>query len=139
MNLLFIASWIALIYLGVLSVGRQADVPPADIARTMISFLPFLLAVQGFCMLASVITNQSMKAYGMSFGIYFGMGILEILGTWSQRFGFLKYLSITYYWDYQSVFIQGVIPWANVALLTVVALILFLAGMWVFERKDLVS
>ena len=139
MNLVFIVSWIVLIYLGVLSIGRQADVPLADVARTMISFLPFILAVQGLCMLASVVTNQSMKAYGISFGLYFGMGILESLGTLSERFSFLKYASITYYWDYDIIFIDGVVPWGNVILLSAVAIILFLAGLWVFERKDLVS
>lgn len=139
MNLVFILSWIVLIYLGVLSIGKQAEVPLVDIARTMICLLPFLLAVQGFCMLASVITNQSMKAYGISLGLYFGMGVLEIVGTVSQRFGLLKYVALTYYWDYEIVFIRGVIPWWNVALLSGVAVVLFLAGLWVFERKDLAS
>ena len=139
MNLVFIASWIVLIYLGVLSVGRQADAPLADVARTMISFFPFIQAVQGLCMLASVVTNQSMKAYGISFGLYFGMGILEGLGTLSERFSFLKYASITYYWDYDIIFIDGVVPWGHVILLSVVAIVLFLAGLWVFERKDLAS
>jgi ABC-2 type transport system permease protein len=139
MNLVFIVSWIVLIYLGVLSIGRQADVTLAAIARTMISFLPFLLAVQGLCMLASVVTNQLMKACGISLGLYFGMGILEIVGTLSERFSFLKYASITNYWDYDIIFINGVVPWGNVILLSVVAIVLFLTGLWVFERKDLVS
>ena len=90
-------------------------------------------------MLASVVTNQSTKAYGISFGLYFGMGILEVLGTLSERFFFLKYASITYYWDYDIIFIDGVVPWGPVLLLSVVAVVLFLAGLWVFERKDLAS
>jgi ABC-type Na+ efflux pump permease subunit len=139
MNLVFIMSWIALIYLGVLSVGQQADATLVDVARTMISFFPYIQAVQGICMLASVLTNQSMKAYAMSFGVYFGMGILEVIGTLSQRFGFLKYASITYYWDYEMIFITGVIPWGELLLLSVVALVLFFAGLFVLERKDLPS
>ena len=89
-------------------------------------------------MLASVVTNQLMKAYGISLGLYFGMGILEIVGTLSERFSFLKYASITNYWDYDVIFINGVVPWGNVILLSVVAILLFLVGLWVFERKDLV-
>ncbi len=89
-------------------------------------------------MLASVVTNQLMKAYGISIGIYLGMGILEIVGTLSERFSFLKYASITNYWDYDVIFINGVVPWGNVILLSVVAILLFLVGLWVFERKDLV-
>ena len=79
-----------------------------------------------------------MKAYGISLGLYFGMGILEIVGTLSERFSFLKYASITNYWDYDVIFINGVVPWGNVILLSVVAILLFLVGLWVFERKDLV-
>ncbi len=138
-NLVFIVSWIVLIYLGVLSVGMQADAPLVDVARTMISFFPFIQAVQGLCMLASVVTNQSMKAYAISFGLYFGMGILEGVGIMSERLSFLKYASITYYWDYDIIFIDGVVPWGHVILLIVVAVVLFLAGLWVFERKDLAS
>jgi ABC-type transport system involved in multi-copper enzyme maturation permease subunit len=80
-----------------------------------------------------------MKAYAISFGLYFGMGILEIIGTLSQRYSFVKYASLTYYWDYYIIFIDGVIPWRNIILMTVVAVLLFLAGLFVFERKDLAS
>ncbi len=139
MNLVFIASWTILIYLGLLSVGRQDDASFAEVALTMVSFFPFIQAVQGFCMLASVITNQSMKAYGIAFGLYFGMGILEVLGTLSERLGFLKYAAITYYWDYDIILIDGIIPWGHSILLSVVAIILFLAGLWVFEKKDLAT
>ena len=66
----------------------------------MISFFPFIQAVQGMCMLASVVTNHSMRAYAISFGLYFGMAILEGLGILSERFSFLKYAAVTYYWDY---------------------------------------
>ena len=90
-------------------------------------------------MLASVVTNQSMKAYGISFGLYFGMAICEGLGILSEQLSFLKYAAITHYWDYDIIFIDGVVPWGNVILLSVVATVLFLAGLWVFERKDLPS
>jgi len=139
MNLVFIASWAVVIYLAVFSVGCQAEAPLADVALTMISFFPFVQAVQGLCMLASVVTNQTMKAYALSLGLYFGMVILEGVGMMSERLSFLKYASITYYWDYDVIFIDGVVPWGHVILLCVVAIVLFLAGLWVFERKDLAS
>lgn len=139
LDVLFIVSWILFIYLGVLSIGHQAEAPVGDVARTMLFFLPFLLSVQGVCMLASVATNHSMKAYAVSFGLYFGMGILDLLGTLSERFSFVKYASLTYYLDYDIIFIEGVVPWRNVAVLCLVAIVLFFAGLWVFERKDLAS
>ena len=138
-NLFFIVSWIMFIYIGVLAIGEDADAPLADIARTMILSLPLMLSVQGFCMLASVVTNDSRKAYGACFGIYFGMVVLRIVATLSQRLEFVKYLVIVRYWDYRTIFIDGVVSWGHVTLLTVLSIGLFIAGLAVFERKDLPS
>ena len=143
MNLLMIVSWIILIYVGVLSLesvfdfNEAVDVPLGDIARTMLLFLPFMLSVQGFCMLASVITNNPKKAYGMSFGIYFGMYFLNILALLGGKLSFMKYFTIFYYWNYNSIFIDGVVLWGHIALLAIFSAVLFIAGLLVFERKDL--
>lgn len=138
-DLILIVSWIMFIYIGVLAIGEDADAPLADIARTMILSLPFMLSVQGFCMLASVVTNDSRKAYGACFGIYFGMVVLRMVATLSQRLEFVKYLAIVRYWDYSTIFIDGIVPWGHIVLLTVVSIGLFIAGLAVFERKDLPS
>ncbi len=144
MNLVMIVSWTIFIYVGVLALesvfdfnNEAADVPLGDIARTMILFLPFMLSIQGFCMLTSVMTNDSKKAYGMSFGIYFGMYFLHILAQLAVKLNFMKYLTIFHYWNYNSIFIGGVIPWGHIALLIILSTALFIAGAVVFERKDL--
>jgi len=143
MNLILIVSWIIFIYVGVLSLrsvfdfNEAADVPLADIARTMILFLPFMLSVQGFCMLASVITNNSMKVHGISFGIYFGMYFLNLLAQLGGKLDFMKYLTISHYWNYNTIFIDGIILWKDTVLLTILSIVLFIAGIVVFERKDL--
>ncbi|MHC4675463.1 MAG: ABC transporter permease, partial [Planctomycetota bacterium] len=137
MSLILIAGWIIFIYCCVHAIGEDADVPLFDLARTMILFLPFILSVQGLCMLASVVTNQSRKAYGISFGIYYGMYFLRIVALLSERFNFVKYLTIFNYWDHNTIFIDGIVPWGNIILLTVLAVVLLIAGIAVFERKDL--
>ncbi len=139
MNLILIVSWIVFIYIGVRALGEEAEVSLADVARTMILFLPLILSVQGFCMLASVVTNESRKAYGISFGIYFGMHFLEMVGILSERLSFLKYLAVFHYWDYNVIFIDGIVPWGSIVLLTLVSIGLFIAGLVVFERRDLAS
>jgi ABC-2 type transport system permease protein len=143
-NLIMIVSWILFIYLGVLALesvfdfNEAADVPLGDITRTMILFLPFMLSVQGFCMLASVITSNSKKAYGVSFGIYFGMYFLNILALLGEKLDFVKYLTVFHYWNYNTIFIDGIAPWADTTLLTILSIGLFIAGLAVFERKDIV-
>jgi len=139
MDVVLLASWTLFIYLGVLALGETREVPFGDLVRIMASFLPFLLAVQGLCMLTSVITNQSRKAYGVAFGIYYGMYFLRIVSAISERLEFVKYLTVFYYWDFNAIFIQGVVPWASMAVLTSTAIGLFVAGIVVFQRKDLAS
>jgi ABC-2 type transport system permease protein len=143
MNLIMIVSWIVFIYIGVLALrsvfglGEMAYVPFSDITRTMILFLPFMLSMQGFCMLASVIANNSKKAYGISFGIYFGMYFLNILAQLGEKLDFVEYLTIFHYWNYNTIFIDGIIPWGDTVLLTILSTVLFTAGSVIFERKDL--
>ena len=143
MNLIMIVSWTIFIYAGVLALesvfdfSEAADVPLGHIALTMLLFLPFMLSMQGFCMLASVINNNSKKAYGISFGIYFGMYFLNILALLGGKLSFMKYLTIFHYWNYNSIFIDGVIIWGHIALLIILSAVLFIAGVVVFERKDL--
>ncbi|MFC1793528.1 ABC transporter permease [Planctomycetota bacterium] len=139
MNLIMIASWIVFIYIGILAIGENDDVALGDVARVMISFLPFMLTVQGFCMLASVTANDSRKAYAVAFGIYFGMYVLKIVATISVRLSFLKYLTIFHYWQHGTIFIEGAVAWGNIMLLTTLSVALFIAGLVVIERKDLAS
>jgi len=139
MDLILIVCWIVFISMGVRVIGEDADVTIADAARIMISFLPFMLCVQGFCMLASVITNQSRKAYAVSLGIYFGMFIPKIVAAMSERFDFVKHFTIFHYWDHHTIFVDGIVAWGNVVVLTVLAIGLFVAGIAVFERKDLAA
>jgi len=142
MNLVMIVSWIIFIYGGVLALESvfgfgEADVSLGDIVRAMLLFLPFILSAQGFCMLTSVMTNNSKKAYGISFGIYFGMYFFYILAQFGEKLDFMKYLTIFHYWDYKSIFIDGVVLWGHIALLIILSAVLFIAGAVVFERKDL--
>ena len=139
MDAILIVSWIALIHIGILAIGRSADVPLADVAGIMISYLPFLLAVQGFCMLISVLTNQSQKAYGVCFGVYFGMFVLRIVAMLSEKLNFLKYFAVTYYWDYNIIFLDRIVPWGSIAVLAILSVGLFMAGLIAFERKDLAA
>lgn len=136
-DLIVVVSWTLFMYMGVVAVGEAANARLADMARTMLLFLPFILSVQGFCMLVSVSTNDSRKAYGISFGIYYGMGFLEIVSILSERMRFLKYFTIFPYWDYNAIFIDGIVQWGHVILLTFLSIGLFIAGLAVFERKDL--
>ena len=142
MNLVMIVSWIIFIYAGVLVLESvfgfgEADVSLGDVVRAMILFLPFLLSAQGFCMLTSVMTNNSKKAYGISFGIYFGMYFFHILVQLGEKLDFMKYFTIFHYWDYKSIFVDGVVLWGHIAFLIIISAVLFIAEAVVFERKDL--
>lgn len=136
-NLIVMASWTFFMHAGVASIGKSAEASLADIARTTFLFLPFALTVQGFCMLASVAANDSRKAYGITFGVYYGMYFVRIISVLSERLSFLRYLTIFEYWDYNSVFVHGAVRWGGILLLSLLSIGLFVGGLVVFERKDL--
>lgn len=136
-GLIMVVSWTLFMYTSVFAIGEVANAPLVDIARTMLLFLPFLLSVQGFCMLVSVATNDSRKAYGICFAIYYGMYVLRIVSLLSQKMSFLRYFTLFEYWDYNAIFAAGIVPWGGIILLTLLSIGLFLAGLTVFERKDL--
>jgi ABC-2 type transport system permease protein len=136
-DLIVIVVWTLVSYAGVVAIGESAEASLADGARTMLLFLPFILSVQGFCMLASVATNDSRKAYGISFGIYYAMYVLRIVSILSEKMRFLRYFTLFEYWDYNAIFVAGIVPWGSVILLTLLSIGLFFAGLTVFERKDL--
>ena len=136
-GLITVVSWTLFMYTSVFAISEVANAPLADIARTMLLFLPFLLSVQGFCMLVSVATNDSRKAYGICFAIYYGMYVLRIVSILSERMRFLKYFTLFEYWDYNAIFVAGIVQWGGIILLTLLSIALFVAGLLVFERKDL--
>jgi hypothetical protein len=88
-------------------------------------------------MLASVISNDSRKAYGISFGIYYGMYVLRIVSILSEKLRFVRYLTLFEYWDYNAIFVHGIVRWGGILFLTLLAIGLFLGGLLVFEKKDL--
>ena len=139
LDLLFIVSWILCIAAGVRMIDKADEVPLVDIIRTMFYFLPFILSVQSLCMLISVLTNESRKAYGISLSIYFGMYFFEIINGISAKLNFLKYFTLLHYCDPGLVFIEGVIPWGDTMVLAIVAIALFVVGFIVFENKDLAT
>ena len=81
--------------------------------------------------------NDSGRAVGIVLGVYFGMYFLHVVAILSESWGLLKYASIFHYWDHNAIFLDGIIAWADLALLLLVAAGLFAVGMEVFESKDL--
>jgi len=49
----------------------------------------------------------------------------------------MKTISIFKYWDYSSVIIDGMFKAGDFVILIVLAIVLVVIGIWVFEKKDI--
>jgi len=49
----------------------------------------------------------------------------------------MKTISLFNYWDYLSVIIDGLFKTVDFIGLTILAIVLLIIGIWVFEKKDI--
>ncbi len=129
------SSTIALL-LGALTIGEDANVTNV-VAVHVVSFL-LVAAIAGYSTLASCISldpGRSLAVAGVLTAVsYFA----NVLGSAVEAVGFLKYVSLFYYYDSLQVLAEGAVNWAGIAVYVGVFAVTTAAAILVFRRKDLV-
>ena len=129
------SSTIALL-LGALTIGEDANVTNV-VAVHVVSFL-LVAAIAGYSTLASCISldpGRSLAVAGVLTAVsYFA----NVLGSAVEAVGFLKYISLFYYYDSLQVLAEGAVNWAGIAVYVGVFAVTTAAAVLVFRRKDLV-
>ena len=107
------SSTIALL-LGALTIGEDANVTNV-VAVHVVSFL-LVAAIAGYSTLASCISldpGRSLAVAGVLTAVsYFA----NVLGSAVEAVGFLKYVSLFYYYDSLQVLAEGAVNWAGIAV-----------------------
>ena len=129
------SSTIALL-LGALTIGEDANVTNV-VAVHVVSFL-LVASIAGYSTLASCISldpGRSLAVAGVLTAVsYFA----NVLGSAVEAVGFLKYVSLFYYYDSLQVLAEGAVNWAGIAVYVGVFAVTTAAAVLVFRRKDLV-
>ena len=124
------------VLLGALTIGEDANVTNV-VAVHVVSFL-LVAAIAGYSTLASCISldpGRSLAVAGVLTAVsYFA----NVLGSAVEAVGFLKYVSLFYYYDSLQVLAEGAVNWAGIAVYVGLFAVTTAAAILVFRRKDLV-
>jgi ABC-2 type transport system permease protein len=124
---------------GVLLLGAAAGA--AFDAGRFVMVIPlataFGCAVAGFATLASVVTLSRGLAAGLTVGLLLAMYLAYVVGQIQPDLDWLLQLSAFGHFDTAAIIDDGVVPLADLALFTAVAMGCWGAAIWSFGRRDL--
>ncbi len=110
----------------------------------MISFLvsivsswPMLLVIIAVSMFFAVALKSSRGAIGASFGIILVQYALFMAGHMLEELEFVLPFTISNYWDYNAVLLDGVFKTGHFICLLILALIIFGVAVLMFESEDI--
>ena len=126
----------ASVLLGALTIGEDANLSNV-LAVHAVSFL-LVAAIAGYSTLASCVSldpGRSLAAAGVLTALtYFA----NVLGSAIGAVGWVKYVSLFYYYDSLQVIAQGEVNWTGIGVYVAVFAATTAAAVLVFRRKDLV-
>ncbi len=104
---------------------------------SLIGCLPFLMVIAAVGVLTAVFSQKVRTGMGVTFAFVFAEFFLYTFGSFSKNLEWMKSISIFKYWDYFSVIIDDLFKAGDFILLTMLAIVVLIIGMWVFEKKDI--
>ena len=120
----------------VYSLGELSTVSASTLFTTTLLSWPVFLVIIAATFLAAVYLEDSKKAVGFAFLFVLIQFGLETVGELTQGLEYLKSFSVISYWDRNSLFFGEAINWGEIGLLFVVAAVLLIIALTIFEKKD---
>ncbi|MGB3682499.1 MAG: ABC transporter permease subunit, partial [Rubrobacteraceae bacterium] len=112
----------------------DAELALGTVAEGVFGAWPLAIFFGGLAMVASAIFRGKMLAVGVAGGVLFVMYFLNVVSGLVEGLEFLEYFSAIYY--YGSPLTKG-IDWANFAGLTGAAIVLAVAAVFAFQKRDI--
>ncbi len=98
---------------------------------------PMLLVIIAVSIFFGVLFKNSRGAIGASFGVILVQYALFMAGHMLDELEFVLPFTISNYWDYNSVLLDGVVYPSHLLLLISVAVVLVVGSLIVFEKSDI--
>jgi ABC-2 type transport system permease protein len=99
--------------------------------------LLFGSAVFSFAYMLSAIFSQKSKVYALAGGVMFFMYVLNVLASLKDSLKNLQYLSLFYYYDFNTAVSDHYIRWLGVAVFLLVSGVTVTVGALWFQRRDI--
>jgi ABC-2 type transport system permease protein len=122
---------------GLSSIGSLNELPAEAVLLSLMGALPILMIIATIGMLSSVTFHKTKAAMGIGFAFVFAQIFMRTFGTLSKDLELLKTTSIFEYWDYSSVIFDNIFKVADFIGLIIVAILVFVASIFVLQRKDI--
>ena len=122
---------------GLANINALHEFSVGTVFLSLIGCLPFLMVISAVGMLTAVLFQKVRVGMGVTFSFVFAEFFLYTFGNFSKSLEWMKAISIFNYWDYSAVIFDNIFKAENFIALTVVAIVLIISGIWVFEKKDI--
>jgi ABC-2 type transport system permease protein len=122
---------------GLANINALGEFSAGAVFLSLIGCLPFLMVIAAVGMLTAVLFQKVRVGMGITFAFVFAEFFLYTFGSFSKSLEWMKTISIFKYWDYSSVIIDNLFKTGDFILLAVLAIVLIIIGIWVFEKKDI--
>jgi ABC-2 type transport system permease protein len=122
---------------GLASIDALSEFSAAAAALALIGCLPFLMVIAAVGIFTAVLFQKVRTGMGVTFAFVFAEFFLYTFGGFSKSLEWMKTISIFNYWDYSSVILEDLFKSGDFVILAVLAIVLVVIGVWVFEKKDI--
>ena len=133
-TLILVTALLILLFGEIMFPGDMELVPFTILNLNMISLF---VAISGITYLASCIFNDKSQAIGFGSGIPIGFFVIDMLVGASDKLSILKYFTIFTLMNPEMVLDKDPFVFVNIAILLVIGFGAYVAGIIIFNRKDL--
>ncbi|MDF2908660.1 MAG: hypothetical protein K0R34_3981 [Herbinix sp.] len=127
---------IYLVGIGVSQLFQQGELDADTFLLMNIGCLLYHLAISGICYFASCVFNVSKMSMALGGGISLFFYVVALVVKLSDNLDVLKYFTLNTLYDTEKI-IEGSGYGLNFATLTIIAVVLYTAGIIIFCKKDL--
>ncbi|HUZ01359.1 MAG TPA: ABC transporter permease subunit [Thermomicrobiaceae bacterium] len=135
-TVVLVLATVATVAVGGLAVGEPQ--PVSRLLAAGVEMLAFAVAVGGYAVLLSALSDERGKAAGIAAGLTLAFYLAWIIGGLVSRLGWLRYLSIFSAYKPQAALTSGSIA-PGVGLLLVLGILCAAAGVLAFQRRDILG
>ncbi len=122
---------------GLASINALNEFSTNAVMLSLIGCLPFLLIIAAVGVLTAVFSQKVRTGMGVTFAFVFAQFFLYTFGGFAKNLEWMKSISVFKYWDYFSVIVDDLFKAGDFVLLMMLAIVILIISLWVFEKKDI--